>query len=164
MVERALDLGFATSHLTLAFIENGDGNDAKAIAAMESGFTAYGAGLPAETSRIVAEGVFGDEVARRRAVGHVESLLASRTGHTPATLPYALMILGEPARALEVIQAEPTWSGIWELSLWHPRGLAARRLPQFAEFARRVGFAAAWDKYGPPDGCRKTKGGDYVCD
>ena len=164
VVERALDLGIATAHLTLAFIEHGDGNTDKAIAEMELGVVAFGAGLPAETSKIVAAGAFGDDAARRRAVEHVEAVLASRTGVVPGPLPYALLVLGEPARALEVIQSGPTSSSIWTLGLWHPRGLAARRLPEFAGFARKIGLAQAWDQYGPPDGCRREAGGDYVCD
>jgi len=164
VVERALDLGIATAHLTMAFIEHGDGNVDKAIAEMELGFVAFGAGLPAETPKIVAAGTFGDDAARRRAVEHVEAVLASRTGVVPGPLPYAMLVLGEPARALEVIQSRPTSSSIWTLGLWHPRGLAARRLPEFPEFARKIGLAQAWDRYGPPDGCRRRSPGDYVCD
>lgn len=37
------------------------------------------------------------------------------------------------------------------------------RLKQRAAFARKVGFAALWDKYGAPDLCRKNAVGDYVC-
>ena len=164
LVERSLDLGLATSHLPMAFIAHEEGDNARAIAEMELGLTGFAAGLPAETPGIIAAGTFGDEAPRRRAVEHVESVLAARSGVVSGPLTFALLMLGEPARALAVIQSAPTSSSIWEIALWHPRGLAARRLPQFAEFARQVGFVEMWDKYGPPDGCRKDAGGDYVCE
>ena len=48
--------------------------------------------------------------------------------------------------------------------LFSPLLTDARRAPQFAEFARRMGLAAYWDAYGPPDLCRKNAAGDYVCE
>jgi hypothetical protein len=108
--------------------------------------------------------VFGDEAARRRAVAHIESLLASRDGLLPGPLPFSLIVLGEPAKALEVIEAGLTQSSVWQLALWHDRGRAARRLPQFGAFARKVGYAALWDAHGPPDNCRKQPNGEYACD
>ena len=164
VLERALDLGIGNAHLPLSLVERAEGNDAKAIVEMELGLAAFGASLPAETPELVAAGVFGDDAARRRAVAHVEGLLGRHTGAVPGPLAFSLIMLGEHARALEVIQSGLTTSSIWQLGLWGPSGRDARRLPQFAEFARRVGFAAVWDKYGPPDGCRKVAGGDYACD
>lgn len=32
------------------------------------------------------------------------------------------------------------------------------------EFARKMGYAALWDQYGPPDLCRKEANGDYRCE
>jgi len=54
--------------------------------------------------------------------------------------------------------------GPFFFGLWSPYGAAARKLPQFSEFARKVGWAAVWDKYGPPDGCRRVAAGDYACE
>lgn len=42
-------------------------------------------------------------------------------------------------------------------------GRAARCQPEFPVFVRKVGFAALWDKYGPPDLCVKDLAGDYAC-
>jgi len=47
---------------------------------------------------------------------------------------------------------------------WSPKWQDVRHLAGFAEFARKIGFAALWDKYGTPDLCHKNSGGDYVCD
>ena len=49
------------------------------------------------------------------------------------------------------------------VALWSPRGQAACTSPAFPEFARKVGFAALWDQYGPPDLCQKDASGDYRC-
>ena len=48
--------------------------------------------------------------------------------------------------------------------LWGPYGRAARALPAFPEFARKVGLAAYWDRHGPPDGCRRVGPIDYRCE
>ncbi|MBP6482772.1 MAG: hypothetical protein KA310_18075, partial [Pseudomonadales bacterium] len=164
VLERALDLGIGNAHLPLSLVERADGNDAKAIAEMELGLEAFGASLPVETPGLVAAGVFGDDAARRRAVAHVEGLIGSHAGIVSGPLAFSMIMLGEHARGLDVIQSGVTTSSIWQLALWGPGGRDARRLPQFAEFARRVGFVAVWDKYGPPDGCRKDAGSDYRCE
>lgn len=39
-----------------------------------------------------------------------------------------------------------------------------RDLPEFQAFLRDFGFVALWDKYGPPDICRKNEKGNYACD
>jgi len=48
--------------------------------------------------------------------------------------------------------------------LWAPQGAAARKLPQFPEFVRKLGLSELWDQRGPPSGCRRAANGDYVCD
>jgi hypothetical protein len=48
--------------------------------------------------------------------------------------------------------------------IWRLGGKPARTSPAFAEFARKVGYAALWDQYGPPDLCRKDANGDYRCE
>ncbi|MGH8030138.1 MAG: tetratricopeptide repeat protein [Arenimonas sp.] len=162
VLARALDLGLDNAHLPLALVEHRDGNDAKAIVEMELGLQAFGAGLAPETPEIVAAGAYGDEAARQRAVAHLQSLVA-RPGMVPGPVPWALIVLGEPALALTVIRDRPTSSQIWENILWHPESRAARRLPEFAVVARKFGYVALWDKAGPPKGCRKS-GEDYACD
>jgi hypothetical protein len=49
-------------------------------------------------------------------------------------------------------------------TLWGPRGKAARSARGFAEFARKIGYADLWERYGPPDGCRRVAQRDYACD
>jgi TolB-like protein len=162
VLARALDLGLDAAHLPLGLVEHRAGNDAKAIVELELGLQAFGAGLAPETPKIVAAGAYGDEAARQRAVAHLQSLLA-RPGTVPGPVPWALIVLGEPAQALAVIRDRETSSQIWENILWHPDSRAARRLPEFTDVARKFGYIALWDKFGPPPGCRKS-GGAYACD
>jgi len=49
------------------------------------------------------------------------------------------------------------------MDFWSPQRAAARRLPGFAAFARTMGFAALWDKFGAPDLCSRNEAGDYRC-
>jgi len=49
-------------------------------------------------------------------------------------------------------------------NFWGTWGKDARRLPEFSEFARKVGFADLWDRYGAPDVRRRVAAGDYACE
>ena len=160
---RALDLGLDNAHLPLALIEHRAGNIAKATSEMELGMLAFGAGLAPETPKLVAAGVYGDEAARERAVEHLRTLL-EKPGTVAGPVPFALLMLDEPELALDVIIERPLSSQIYENRLWHPDSHAVRRLPRFAELARKSGYAALWDKLGPPPGCRRDAAGDYACD
>jgi len=107
----------------------------------------------------------GDAAARARAVVVLDACLADKPAIVPAIVPGGLIYLGQPARALAVAAQGPTSDdgGLW-MGLWGTDGQAARRLPQFAQFARKVGFAALWDKYGAPDLCKRNAAGNYVCE
>ncbi len=75
-----------------------------------------------------------------------------------------LSLLGAPDEALAMIAKQPMNSSAWNLAIWGATGQAARTSPAFPEFARKIGYAALWDQYGPPDLCRKNEKGDYVCE
>jgi hypothetical protein len=47
--------------------------------------------------------------------------------------------------------------------MWSPLGRSLRALPEFADFSRRIGWTAFWDKYGAPDACRRVAIGNYDC-
>ena len=71
---------------------------------------------------------------------------------------------GPPARVLSLL-ALPTDSDAALLeSFWGTFGRAARRDPGFGEFARKFGWVELWERYGPPDGCRRVAARDYACD
>ena len=48
-------------------------------------------------------------------------------------------------------------------TLWLPAGRAARTLPSLSRLARRIGAVEVWEQEGPPDLCRRTGPGTYVC-
>jgi TolB-like protein len=161
---RALDLGLQSANLVLAFVEHREGNSSAAIAAMERGIATFAAGVPEETAASVAAGVFGDDPARQRAVAHILALLDSAgDASVSAPLPFWLILLDDPATALHLVTVSQFHSHQWALGLWHPRGLTGRQLPEFADFARKTGLAALWDRHGPPDMCAKLANGDYRC-
>ena len=114
---------------------------------------------------IYLDGVLGgDAGARARAVAVLDACLSEKPGSVPMIVPFGLMHLGQPERALAVAAQGPTSDDAgFFMDFWGPDGRDARRLPEFAAFARKVGFAALWDKYGPPDLCKKGMAGDYTC-
>jgi hypothetical protein len=76
-----------------------------------------------------------------------------------------LYLCGPEARVLEIVSSLPTDNDVPVFAnLWGPLGRAARRAPGFAEFARKIGYADLWDRYGPADGCRRVAPRDYACD
>jgi len=107
----------------------------------------------------------GDAAERARAEAVIAECLASRPSRISVWVAFVLLRLGPEARALEVISTLPTENDIALLSsFWGPLGRAARRSTRFAEFARKIGFADLWERYGPPDGCHRVAPRDYACD
>ena len=88
-----------------------------------------------------------------------------RSPTSDGVIAYALLRLGEPARALAITQdhASPNDSTYY-VPLWSPYGRPTRLLPQFPGYVRKIGFAAAWDGFGEPDLCRKQASGEYTCE
>jgi hypothetical protein len=41
-------------------------------------------------------------------------------------------------------------------------GAKIRALPEFGDFLRQYHFPELWDKFGPPNACRKGADGEYV--
>ncbi|HET6913809.1 MAG TPA: hypothetical protein VFH71_10795 [Rhodanobacteraceae bacterium] len=114
---------------------------------------------------IYIDGAFGgDDAARAKALAVVDECLAAKPTTVPLWTVLGLLKFQQSQRALQVVEQHPTDDDAgWFISFWGPPGRDARRLPQFPAFAREVGLAALWDKYGPPDDCSKNAAGDYVC-
>ena len=128
---------------------------------------------PEPSLRIYLEGAFGgDAAAVAKAQAVIDECLAAvsrgaagSSGKTPLWAALGLLHFGQNERALQVILQRPTNddAGLF-IYLWNSQNRAVRRLPEFAEFARKIGFAELWDKYGPPDLCKKNAAGDYACE
>ena len=121
---------------------------------------------PAVDVPVYLDGVVGGGAeARDKAAAVLDACLADKPASIPMIVPFGLMNLGQPARALAIAAQGPTSDDAgFFMDFWGPQGRDARRLPEFAAFARKVGFAALWDKYGPPDLCKKNAAGDYACE
>jgi hypothetical protein len=100
-----------------------------------------------------------------RALALVDECLATHPKPMPAWAVAALVRLHQPARALAMVAGPPTSddAGIG-FRLWSPAWAELRQLPQFSDAAARIGWMDAWDKYGPPDKCRRVSPRKYVCE
>ncbi len=164
MAQRAVDEGLLFGEVVLAMLAHADGHDTDAIAHVNrSAFMAL-KGFPDDATSILAQGIYGDAASHARAVAMIDIYLASRPRTIAPMTPWAFLMLGEPARALAVAQ-EPQASNdtLFLIWLWSSRGATARQLPQFPEFARKIGLIDVWEKYGPPDDCKRKGPVDYVC-
>jgi len=165
MSQRAFDQGLLAAEVPRAILAHAEGRDADAISFFSRGAVAVFADLPDGAGTILAHGVFGDEDERARAIGAIDSYLATQPKTVSTGVPWALLLLNEPARALAVAQDLRTENDSLFLGwLWSSYGKSARRLPQFGEFARQMGLTQLWDLYGAPDACRRQGEGSYACD
>ena len=164
LLKSAAEAKLLFAGLGLSFVSAGRGDTAAAIAELASAFKALDTSLPPDAPDVLAAGIYGDAAARARALDLVHRYLDGHPAVVPGVAIYALIRMGEPGRALDAVQNALTSNDAVFLSLlWSPYGRDARVLPEFPAFARRIGFTDVWDKYGPPDDCRREASGDYAC-
>ena len=167
-VQRAADIGLSFAVYGFAEVAFARGNYAQAnellLPRVTRGFAKCG--INADDAKRAMAGVHGgDAAARTIAVEVTERCLADSPEPTQFWALKSLMYLDQPARMLAFAQPRLTNNEtfLFEM-LWSPYGKSARRLPEFAGFARKTGLTAVWDKFGPPDSCRSDAAtGDYLC-
>ena len=124
-----------------------------------------GAGMPASAPDVIAAGVYGDGVARAKAVAMIDDYLATKPPFVSGVVPYSLLQLGEERRALAIAaQGRTTNDAIYLHLLWSPAEDKSRSTPEFQALLKRLGLADLWNRYGAPDVCRRQTGGMYACD
>lgn len=161
----SVDQGLPAAERYLALVAHAEGRDADAVALFARGVQPSLAGLPEGAGTTLAEGIYGDAKQRARAVAMIDSYLAGHPKDVSVAAPWALLLLGEPARALTLAQDPHTVNDtLFTFWLWSPWGAPARNLPQFSEFVHKIGLSELWDRRGPPNGCRRAPNGDYACD
>jgi TolB-like protein/Tfp pilus assembly protein PilF len=166
LLQRAYDLGLANTANALSEIAMRRGDAAASERLWVAGNLGLDYGMSPDELLAIHRGVFGDAAARRAGVQAVHGVLA-RMGPQKSvpTLPLYLFRLDAPAEGLEVIRRREMGERIdasnW---IWTRQGAPIRALPQFPEYLRAFHLPALWDKYGPPDACRKGADGDYHCD
>jgi TolB-like protein/Tfp pilus assembly protein PilF len=165
MNQQALDAGLPMAERTLGYIALQEGRRDEAATHLARGERAFVVGLPGETPEVMARAIAGDAAARTQGLAIIDAYLAQHAdGPISGAVPWALMMLDEPAQALAVGGARLSNNdGPFFFTLWGPYGAAVRRQPQFPEFTRQVGWAGVWDRYGPPPGCARA-GAGYRCD
>ncbi|HVN33279.1 MAG TPA: protein kinase [Thermoanaerobaculaceae bacterium] len=161
---RARDAGLAYVGIAVSYIAEQRGRPQEALARLTEGLSAGAHELPDGAIETIARGALGDVQARGQALALIDRYLASRPAVVSGTVPYALIRLGRPAEALEVLARGPTGNDALPLpTLWLSLGRDARTLPGFSEAARRIGLVEVWEREGAPDMCRRVEPGKYTC-
>ncbi|MCX7034155.1 MAG: hypothetical protein NT046_09325, partial [Arenimonas sp.] len=163
-LERAAELGAANGDIFLWSVSLRQGRRTEARDELERGIRTFGANLPPTAAPVIAAGILDQGEARARALALVRSLVAQPVYADSGMLAQALIRLGAPDEALAMMAKQPMNSSVGLNVIWRLGGEPARTSPGFAEFARKLGYAALWDQYGPPDLCRKDANGDYRCE
>jgi hypothetical protein len=167
LLRRAADVGLLHVGVGLHLVEAAHGRTAEAVKQLATGLNtlASGAGLPADASAVIAAGVYGDAAAHAAALALLDRIQAPQTGRLPAFVPYSLLLLGESKQALTAMQQRLTNNNaLFFHLLWNPAARTTRALPEFKAFTQKTGLVGLWDRYGPPDVCRRVAPGDYKCD
>jgi hypothetical protein len=165
LLRRANDLGLFYVGLGLSAVSDARGRKEEAVEQITPALRVFLGDFAPGSAEVLARGIFGDADARARALALIDGYLATRPAVVAGIAPYALLRLGQPGRTLDLLQEGETGNDALVFGvLWGPYGRAARALPAFPEFSRKVGLAGYWDRHGPPDGCRRAGTLDYRCD
>jgi len=164
LLKRAADAKLKFAGLGLAYVADARNDKPTAIAELTTAFSALDTGLPDDWAGMLAAGIIDGGAARTHALDAIHRYLDDKPRVVSGVVVYGLMRMGEPARAIAILDSGFTSNDAVFLALmWSPYGRDVRLLPEFPAFTRRIGFADVWDKYGAPDDCRREASGDYVC-
>ena len=162
---RAEDVGLPSAGWGLSAVADARGQKTEATKYMAAMLRFIAPEFPPGDPEILAQGAYGDAPARAQAIALIDQYLIRNPASLNSVVPYALIHLGEPVRALTLARGQPTGNdGVWMTLLWSPYGRAARATPEFKVVIHRFGLVELWDKYGAPDLCKKNTSADYVCE
>ncbi|MCX7042080.1 MAG: hypothetical protein NT117_05240 [Gammaproteobacteria bacterium] len=163
-LRRARGAGLVIADRELARIEAMKGDRALAVQLWRAGSVAPFKAMGEPTTQAFAEGLYGDAAARARAVAMIDAFLATKPKQAPGLLGLVLLQMGEPAKALEVLNSTVSSDATdIEIAIWTESGRAIRALPGFQDYIRLRGYDQLWDVSGAPDLCVRKKPGEYVC-
>ena len=164
LVRRAADTGLLHAGIGMHMVLAARGEKAAAIKQLADGLRVLGAGLSADAADAIASGVYGDATAHAKALATIDAYMSTNPDYVAGIIPYSLLLLGENDRALAMISRKASSNdALYFHFLWSPKGRTIRAMPEFAAFIKKSGLVDLWDKYGPPDLCRRQGAGDYVC-
>ena len=166
LLTRSRDLGQRSANRELADLAMARGDTALARSLWIAGGRPLLAGMPEDSAEIFASAMYGsDGAARQRALDQIDRFLATHPHQVPGVVPLVLVRIAEPAKALAIVRDYKLSDSTDYFSLlWSPLGDATRRLPQFQDTMRQMGYYAVWNQYGAPDRCRKLGPDNYACD
>ncbi|HET9482910.1 MAG TPA: hypothetical protein VFO79_03050, partial [Xanthomonadales bacterium] len=166
LLQRAYDLGLANTANALSDIAMLRGDEAGSARLWVDGSMGLDFNMSRDELVAVHRGVHGDAAAKQSGVRAMQDVLA-RSGPSKAlpTAPLYLFRLGAPAEGLAVLREREMGERIDSMAwIWTRAGAPIRALPEFADFLRDFHLPDLWDRYGPPDLCRKDAEGDYRCE
>jgi tetratricopeptide (TPR) repeat protein len=164
LVGRAQELGLVHAGFAASTLAAARGRREEAAAVLATAFAPQMPEFPPGTAEVLSRGVFGDAAARARALEVIDRYLATRPHPLNGSVPYLLLRLGLPERGMELEQHGTTTNeATFFHYLWQASGKDARRSPMFPAFARDVGLADVWERFGPPDACTRKAPREYVC-
>ncbi|MBL0164121.1 MAG: hypothetical protein IPP82_10940 [Xanthomonadales bacterium] len=166
LLKRAYDLGIANTASALSEIAMLHGDGEASARLWLTGTMGLDFNMSSDDLVAVHRGVFGDAAAKMAAVRTMQAVLA-RSGPKRAlpTLALYLFRLDALKQGLTVLREREMGERIDAMNwIWTRQGAAIRALPEFKGFLTDFHLPELWDKYGPPDQCKKNGPGNYSCD
>ena len=164
LLQRAEDIGLALVGTGWSEVAEARADIPDATRQLAAGTEVLFSAFEPGTAADFALACYGDSAARERVMAQVNSYLAGEPAFIDGIVPYVLARLNEPLRAMKLAETKRLSHPMYLALLWGPYGKTTRQLPEFAAFARQVGFAELWDLRGPPDLCRRVGPMDYRCE
>ncbi|HET9484611.1 MAG TPA: hypothetical protein VFO79_11695 [Xanthomonadales bacterium] len=166
MFRQAAEGGHSFVAVGFSWLEQVRGNRDAAIAQLARGLESFVRDeFGHDATTVFARACFGDPDARAEMLAIIDRYLATKPRRIAGVVPYVLIRSGELERGFALMGNGPTSND--SLVAGEVMGQLmpeARRSPHFAEFARRMGWAALWDAKGAPDFCTRRANGDYACE
>ncbi len=164
-LNRARSFGLMFAERELSFFAFQRGDVTTAARKWSDGTRGVQTAWPAGSTEVIANGIYGDAMAKSRALATLDDVLAQAKPHSTGMIPLSLLMLGKPERALSIVLKLPDIDNSdFFARLWSQNGRPARALPEFPAFLQKMGLIELWDKYGAPDICSKNDTGNYVCE
>ena len=165
LLVKARDGGLVGANRELGDIASERGDAAKAATLWATGARILTDTLSDAEMDTLAKGLYGDAAARAQGINVVDAYLARPHEHVHGIFPPAMARLGDERRSLEIMRTQVINDNTDFMGLlWSSHGKAMRQMPEFQTLMRDFGYFSLWDKYGPPDACRKDGKGGYACD
>ncbi len=160
---QALKMGFLGANLQLAEIAAARGDADRAGLLTADAILGLATDFSDEERALLGRGVFGNAKDRVRALEFVDSYMSSDGPQAEPFIPYFLVRIGEPERAIKLFRtAKASVEALFFYGVWGPHSAKTRQHPEFRKLVEEIGMVDYWREYSWPDSSTVSPDGDFT--